>query len=383
MREEELIKKLERVELPQIELQSHRRRLRMALLNTDYLQRRRQVAILGLAKSKVIGGIDTMIRGLVSRQPLWKTALASGLAMALIIGLIMTLPGLTGQSPEALAADIAENSPQVRAALNGEPIVEVKIIGADGDEVRVLCQGEEGRLALANVNLAVKKVTYVQKIKFPEFSDEEKARAIEIAKADPKVQELLDKGGTIDKVISLPIGDDGYGPISLKIGEEGAIAVEGDMLPAVVIVLDNQKWMVLVDIDKGEVDRILEPKSMAGVTASIVAGATTSIEKELKQIKLEGLAIPPITEATKGEAINIAKADPRVQELLDKGAEIVMVGGRFSGRMVESEDGKTITLTSITRDRVEVILELPGEELLTVIEVDLAEGKVVSITPEP
>jgi len=383
MREEELIKKLERVELPQIELQSHRRRLRMALLNAGYLQRQRQVAILDLAKSKVIGGIDTMIRGLVSRQPVWKTAVIGILALALITGLAITLPRLTGQSAEALAADIAENSPQVRAALNGEPIVEVKIIGADGDEVRVLCQGEEGRLALANVNLAVKKVTYVQKIKFPEFSDEEKARAIEIAKADPKVQELLDKGGTIDKVISLPIGDDGYGPISLKIGEEGAIAVEGDMLPAVVIVLDNQKWMVLVDIDKGEVDRILEPKSMAGVTASIVAGATTSIEKELKQIKLEGLAIPPITEATKGEAINIAKADPRVQELLDKGAEIVMVGGRFSGRMVESEDGKTITLTSITRDRVEVILELPGEELLTVIEVDLAEGKVVSITPEP
>ena len=373
MKEEELIKKLENAKLPRIELQSHQRRLRMALLAAGYLQRQRRVAIWSLAKSKMKGGTN-MIRELVSRQPVWKTAVASVLALALIAGLAIAIPSLTGQSPEALAADIAQNSPQVKAALNGEP-VEVKLIGEDGDNVRVLCQGEEARYAMANVNLEVKEVTFVSKIKFPEFSDEEKARAIEIAQADPKVQELLDKGGTIDKVISLPIGD-GYGPISIKLGEEGEIAVEGGrILPAVVIVLDNQKWMVLVDIDKGEVDRILEPKWTVGVTASI--------EKELKQIKLEGPTIPPITEAEKGEAINIAKADPRVQELLDKGAEIVTVIGRFSGRMVESEDGKTITLTSATRDKLMVILELPGEELVTVVEVDLAEGKVVSITPEP
>ena len=373
MKEEELIKKLENIELPEIELQSHRRRLRMALLSAGYLQRRPGVAMLDLAKSKVKGGID-MIRGLVSRQPVWKTAVIGVLALALITGLAIAIPSLTGQSAEALAAEIAQNSPQVRAALNGE-LVEVKLVGGDGDDVIVLCKGGEGMYAIANVNLEAEEVLFVSKIKFPEFSDEEKARAIEIAKADPEVQELLDKGGTIDKVISLPIGD-GYGPISIKLGEEGEIAVEGGrILPAVVIVLDNQKWMVLVDIDKGEVDRILEPKWTVGVTASI--------EKELKQIKLEGPTIPPITEAEKGEAINIAKADPRVQELLDKGAEIVTVIGRFSGRMVESEDGKTITLTSVTRDKVMVTLELPGEELLTIIEVDLAEGKVVSITPEP
>jgi len=41
MKEEELIKRLENVELPEIELQSHRRRLRMALLDAGYLQRQR------------------------------------------------------------------------------------------------------------------------------------------------------------------------------------------------------------------------------------------------------------------------------------------------------------------------------------------------------
>ena len=45
MKEEELIKKLENVELPTIELQSHRRRLRMALLDAGYLKRQRGVTI--------------------------------------------------------------------------------------------------------------------------------------------------------------------------------------------------------------------------------------------------------------------------------------------------------------------------------------------------
>ena len=51
MKKEELIKKLESTELPKIELQSHRRRLRIALLDADYPKRQREVAILDLTKS--------------------------------------------------------------------------------------------------------------------------------------------------------------------------------------------------------------------------------------------------------------------------------------------------------------------------------------------
>ena len=38
MKQEELIKKLENVDLPEIEVQSHRRRLRMALLQSQYFE---------------------------------------------------------------------------------------------------------------------------------------------------------------------------------------------------------------------------------------------------------------------------------------------------------------------------------------------------------
>jgi hypothetical protein len=53
MKEEELIKKLEKVELPWIELQSHRRRLRIAVLNADHLLNEQpRVTTSALAKSK-------------------------------------------------------------------------------------------------------------------------------------------------------------------------------------------------------------------------------------------------------------------------------------------------------------------------------------------
>ncbi len=284
MKEEELIKKLEKVELPLIELESHRRRLRVAVLNADQLLNEQpRVTTLALAKSKVSRGMDTIRRGLVSQQPVWKTSLVCVLTVALITGLAIALPLLIGQSPEALAASIVRNSPEVWAALVVKPIeagqvdvhsvavalVRVELIEEDGDNARVLVRGEWGRYAVADVNLGAKEVTRVYK--FPEFSDEEKARAIEIAEVDPKVQELLDKGGTIYKVIPLAIGD-ADGAISFKLDdEEGEIAVEnGRILPVVVIVVDNQTW--LVDIDEGEVVRILDPELAAGVVASIETG---------------------------------------------------------------------------------------------------------------
>lgn len=286
MKEEELIKKLEKVELPLIELESHRRRLRVAVLNADQLLNEQpRVTTLALAKSKVSRGMDTIRRGLVSQQPVWKTSLVCILTVALITGLAIALPLLIGQSPEALAASIVRNSPEVWAALVVKPIeagqvdvhsvavalVRVELIEEDGDNARVLVRGEWGRYAVADVNLGAKEVTRVYK--FPEFSDEEKARAIEIAEVDPKVQELLDKGGTIYKVISLAIGD-ADGAISFKLDdEEGEITVEnGRILPAAVIVEDNQTWLVFVDIDEGEVVRILDPELAAGVVASIETG---------------------------------------------------------------------------------------------------------------
>ncbi len=185
MKEEELIKKLESVELPEIELQSHRRRLRMALLGAGYLKRQRGVAILELAKSEVKRGIDTMIRGLVSRQPVWKPVVAGVLAVALIAGLAIAIPSLTRQSPEALAADIVQNSPQVQAAFSGGEVQLVTIKVVDGKGI-VVVQGAIGQLVTAEVDLMTKEV--VEIVPMAELTEAEKAEAIQIARADPRVR---------------------------------------------------------------------------------------------------------------------------------------------------------------------------------------------------
>jgi len=254
MKEEELIKKLESVELPRIELQSHQCRLRMALLDAGYLQRQRGVAILELAKSKVKGGIDIMIRGLVSRQPVWKTAVASVLAIALIMGLALTLPGLTGQSPEALAADIAKNSPQVQVALGGEKVTVLEIKVVD-DKGTLVCEGAIGQYILVDVDLEAAEVTELEVVSMPELTEAEKEEAIAIAKADPRVQELLEQGASIDRVapmISFIIED--------TEDEKGEFAVV--KTAHIGLKLGDRMWFAHINLEDKKVERLIEIEKM-------------------------------------------------------------------------------------------------------------------------
>ena len=248
MREEELIKKLENVELPRIELQSHRCRLRMALFNAGYLQRQRGVAILELAKSKIKGGIDLMIRGLVSRQPIWKTAVASVLALALVIGLSLTIPSLSTESVYAQAADIAQNSPQVRAALGDGEVQVVKVIKVVDNKGTVICQGELGVIT-TEVDLETKEVTVVS---MPELTEAGEEEAIDIAKADPRVKELLDRGATIGKVSPMYSFGTRVNP------ETGEIEEFSEELVRVEITLGETIWIAHVDLAEGKVVRLRE-----------------------------------------------------------------------------------------------------------------------------
>lgn len=192
MKEEELIKKLENTELPNIELQSHQRRLKMALLDAGYLNKRQHgLTILELAKSKLKGVKDTMIRGLISRQPVWKTATVSVLALALVLGLSLTIPSLGADSVYAQAAEIAKNSPEVLTAV-GE-VNEIQVIDISEIEGTVIVDGETDTV-MAKVNLETGEVTEVVR-----FVIDDQA-AIEIAEADSRVQALLDAGATISGV---------------------------------------------------------------------------------------------------------------------------------------------------------------------------------------
>lgn len=109
MKEEELIKKLENTALPGIEVQSHRRRLRMALLDSEYFREQPEVGVFGQVSSTVKRGVD-VLRGLISWRPVWKPALVSTLAIALIVGSALFVPSLVSPLTGTLPPGIAKNS---------------------------------------------------------------------------------------------------------------------------------------------------------------------------------------------------------------------------------------------------------------------------------
>ena len=245
MKKEELIEKLRSAELPKIELQSHRRQLRIALLNADYSERQPEVTISDLMKSKVRGGIERMREGLISPRPVWKTALVTTLAVALAFGLAIGLPPLIGQSPELLAAEIAQNSPDVIAALGGDEVETVRILDIQDNMATVIVEGKMGGIVNALVDLYTKAVT--QAVVGPQLTDEEKEQALDIATADPRVQDLLDRGAVIDLVLPMYVTFSGVNQ------ETGEIEEITETWAQMWINLGNRQWGVQIDLIRGKV----------------------------------------------------------------------------------------------------------------------------------
>ena len=245
MKREDLIKRLEDTEPPQAELPGYQQRLKTALLNADYLHReQRGVTILELAKSILKGAKDTMIKSLISRQPVWKTATVAVLAVALVLGLSFAIPSLTADSVYVQAEEIAKNSPEVLTAV-GE-VGDIQVIDISDMEGTVIAQGENGS-ALAKINLASGEVTEVVN-----FNIDEQA-AIEIAEADAGVQELLDAGATISGVSTMYMqGVAG----NVATGEFEAFCEARVMVE--IIGSDGTNYAAHIDLDTGRVTGITE-----------------------------------------------------------------------------------------------------------------------------
>ena len=99
-----------------------------------------------------------MTRALVSH---WKIVVVSVLAVGLIAGLTSGIVLLTSTSGEALAAELAKNSPEVQDALGSEE-VEVLMTEVRDDEAVVICEAEAGQgVVSVRVDLGSKEVTEV------------------------------------------------------------------------------------------------------------------------------------------------------------------------------------------------------------------------------
>ena len=241
------------------------------------VEERPRVTVWGLAKSKLGGGKDIVMKGLVSRQPVWKTAMISVLAVALIAGLSLGLLLHDGQSAEALAEGIAEKDPQVQLALGGE-VKAVKVVRIVDDKGIVICEGEMGQLVTAEVDLEAEKV--IEVVTMPELTEADEQEAVNIAKADPRVQELLDQGATIGNVSPM------YS-FGMRVNSEtGEIEEFSGALVRVEIELGDKIWVANVDLAEGKVVRLIEMTLMPMESYSDSGGKWkieySPIEEEVK-----------------------------------------------------------------------------------------------------
>ncbi len=126
-----------------------------------------------------------------------RPVITTAVSIAVIAVMLATQPW-EFRTPAASAATIARNSPEVQAFFDDEQIEEVEVttmvIGAEGDVLVVLVKTET-RTAAAEVNVKKKIVTNI--IRVPDFQPDDEQRVLEIAGADPRVQEILSQGGTI------------------------------------------------------------------------------------------------------------------------------------------------------------------------------------------
>ena len=199
-----------------------------------------EVTIWNAVKSKAKGGSE-MLREFVARQPAWKTAVAGVLLLALIVGLSITVPSLTGKSDIALAAEIARNSPQVKAALGGGDVEAVETMLLDKEGI-VICIAEMQFPIAVRVDLKGRKVIEITDVSLPELTEFEEEAAIEIAKSTPIVQEFLGKA-SIENIEAYPFFTSG-----MMETEEGKIK----LLPA--------PRMAIVEFDLDEGQEIIRAK---------------------------------------------------------------------------------------------------------------------------
>ena len=199
MMEEELKDKLERVEIPRIELESHRSRLKMALLNSDYFKKKRGNRLLDAVRTRARGLMDTMLGGMVARQPSWKAALVTAFAMIMIAGMVFGLGSLNGTQQAGLL-------PNGYTTIGGE-----------------------------------------------QLTDAEKALAMDVLKADSGIQALLASGATIDILLPVLVEFEKINP------ETGAAEyVQETWAQAWITGVDGSTWGAVVDLVQGKVVQLSE-----------------------------------------------------------------------------------------------------------------------------
>ncbi|MDD5094397.1 MAG: zf-HC2 domain-containing protein [Dehalococcoidia bacterium] len=245
----------------------------------------------------------------------WRLAAIGSALVALVIALSLILPS-SGGHDKALAEEIARNSEAFKIALDGERDVRLEKVVEQGNRATVTFITTEGKRVTFEVDTSAEAVVETDKwigfdlFALPDTMDDPAQRAqaqeaIGVAETDSRVQEFLAAGGFPQGVL-LP--SNGFGNMP-----EGGNAARVFFLPGDIegqsIINGNYRVEGLfawVDLDTGQLLRVEGWETFVPI------------------VQLEYA----LSETERQEAMDIATADPKVQDLLAQGFVVADVSNK-------------------------------------------------------
>ena len=198
MKEEELIERLRGLRLPDIQLESHRRRLKMAVLNSGYSRNKQEVTFLDMVKTQTTGVLGAVSGALVVRRPVWKVSLTTIIAVLMFFAIWISIP---------------QTSAVLKSALFPEG---------------------------------------TRHISGPQLTADEQKKAMTILMADSRVVQLLAQGAVIDKILPIQVEAQSLNP------DTGNVEIVRETWAQAWIILNNKDFGVQVDLVRGQVVSITE-----------------------------------------------------------------------------------------------------------------------------
>lgn len=193
MKEEELIKQLESIKLPDIKLESHQSRLKMALLAHGYSRKQKEVTLLEKVMARTTGTMDTISSVLVTPKPVWKVALTTFAAVMLLFIALFSIP---------------QTSTIMKSAFF-----------------------PEGSKTISG----------------PQLTTEEQKQARDIIMADSRIKAILAQGAIIDKILPIEVGAVKTNP------ETGESELVKETWAQAWLVLGSKDWGVQIDLVRGQI----------------------------------------------------------------------------------------------------------------------------------
>jgi hypothetical protein len=256
MKKEMLIRKLENVDMPHLLIAGHKGKLKAVLIEGTASMR--QPLKVEMQADNFMGMIIRAFDWL--RAPAWRAAVASGLALFIVAGVLAAVFYIVSPSPAVIAADVVKKDLAIQQRLTGSgEIIIVRVDVRDGMASVVCCRGM-GDFIEADVDINVRTVVQTRRYEglfMPELPIEEQAKAIQIASSDPRAKSLMDKGGQTGRVFPI------FSSISrMSVVNGNILKVTPAASQAVVPVhLDGKTWLVQVDLVEMKTERIIEQQS--------------------------------------------------------------------------------------------------------------------------